>query len=397
MTTSILQRLLSYPHRAVFDKGAAEVLVFRLQHQDNARWSVYDAVMSVQAGALECSYNLANFTVGGLIAALRADGFEVVHINAQFDNYSALVLTEGSGDQLESNGDHVTAFTSLMWVLFTGYAREVSAAEYQIRQALLQMVIKTAEGEWLDLWGALYSVQRLQGETDVAYRARIPREAFRIRVNALAIELAIKDLTGKTVRILEPWMDVFTLDESVLDGPHRFQDGDRVGPFWIQPVSDVPIDWSDVIPIVLRNKPAGVLMLPPLVRYGIGVDAGIDPVVGTAIRRRHAASVILQDLALLDYATIEEVSVLRHPILWRRTIKHSGGAKMGSTTWTPHPWTGLPWSEVKYLVSTKHVRSYRLYKLSATYQSQPWRAVQWESIAWSDVSAIIGSAHTRVS
>ncbi len=397
MNASILQRLLSYPHPAVFEKDSASELVFRLRHPDGAAWSIADGVMLARAGALERSYDLPGMTVAGLIGALRADGFEVLHINARFDTYSALVLTEGSGDQGGSNGDHVMAFTSLMWMLFTGYAREIGAAEYQIRQALLQMVIKTAEGEWLDLWGALYSVQRLPGETDAAYRIRIPREAFRIRVNALAIELAILELTGKDVRILEPWVEVFTLDHSALDSDHKLQDESRTGYFFIQPLSRTPIDWSDVLPIIERNRPAGVLMLPPQVRNSIGIDAGLNPVVGTAIRRRHTASVRVEDLALLDYALIEDTSTLNHQLLHRRTIRHRGGAKMGSVAWTPHKWTGLPWGDVTYLVSTKYVRSYRLYKLSATYASQPWRNEVWRSDAWSSISAIIGTAHSRTS
>lgn len=397
MTASTLQRLLSYPHPAVFEKGPADELVFRLRHPDEATWSIAEGVMTAKAGALERSYNLANTTVAGMVSALRADGFDVVHVSSRFDGYSALALVEGVGDQTVSNGDHVKAFTSLMWVLFTGYAREVSAAEYQVRQALLQMVIKTAEGEWLDLWGALYSVQRLPGETDVAYRIRIPREAFRIRVNALAIELAILELTGKDVKILEPWTEVFTLDESLLDGPHKMQDEQSIGYFFIQPMSLAAIDWSDVLPIIERNRPAGVLMLPPQVMNASIVIVPDDWMLLTSIERHHTATVWLEDLALLDFAEIEETSVPNYPVEHYRAILHTGMAEMGSTTWPPVPWLPLPWGALKYTVLTDRWRSYRVFSMTAVYEGQYWLDQEWQPLAWSDITAVIISDHSQSS
>ncbi len=397
MTATTIQRLLSYPHAAVFEKGAEDELAFRVSHPSLAEWTVADGVMTVDAGDIHRSYRLSNMTVIGLINALRGDGFDVVHVTNRFDGLLALSITEGRGRQDESNGDHVKVFTSLMWVLFSAYAQELNAAEYQIRQALLQMVIGTAEGEWLDLWGSLYSVMRLQSETDAAYRIRIPLEAFRLRVNALAIELAILELTGKDVRILEPWVDVFTLDQSILDGEHKLQDDSRVGYFFIQPFSSKPIDWSDVLPIIERNRPAGVLMLPPQIKYSAGVDASLDVQIGTSINRLHTASAHLEDLALLDYALIEDTAVLNHPFLHRRTIVHKTGVAIGSAAWTEHPWTDLPWGDVVYLVSTKYWRSYRLYKMGFTYESQTWQPKPWTDVVWADVNVLIGAGHSRAS
>ena len=81
----------------------------------------------------------------GLAAQLVTDGFTVESLSSQFLGLSAVVLVEGSGDQGQSNGDHITGFTSLLWVLLSGYADEVLGAREQVRQALLQMVIGTAE------------------------------------------------------------------------------------------------------------------------------------------------------------------------------------------------------------------------------------------------------------
>jgi hypothetical protein len=91
------------------------------------------------------------------------------------------------------------------------YAGEIGEAEYQSGQALRQMVMTQAEGEWLDVWAGLYGVPRLPSEMDVALQQRIPHEVFRLRVNGLAIESAIKDLTGKTVEIREPWRLMYSM------------------------------------------------------------------------------------------------------------------------------------------------------------------------------------------
>ena len=156
---------------------------------------------------------------------------------------------------------------------------------------------------------------RGQGEADASYRQRIPAEAFRLRVNALAIEKAILDLTGKVVRILEPWTTIFTLDDSELDGDDKLQDSTHVGYFFIRPQSEKPIDWSDVLPIIERNRPAGVIMLPP--QSGVGTWVVVDPQyrVGISLRRRHVAHPIIEDVARLDYMLIEDVSVINHPIM----------------------------------------------------------------------------------
>lgn len=399
MTSTTLQRLLAYPHPAVFEKGPEDELVFRLQHVDGATWTIAGGVMTARAGALERSYSLAALTVDGLIDALRADGFDVVHVSSRFDGFQALVLTEGSGDQGQTNGDHVKAFTSLMWSLFTAYSQEVSAAEFQIRQALLQMVIGTAEGEWLDLWGSLYSVQRAPGETDVAYRIRIPREAFRLRVNALAIELAIKELTGKDVTIRETWQDVFTLDQSLLSGPDRLQDGNLVGLFLIQPQSSVPIDWSDVLPIIERNRPAGVLMLPPQVRYLGHVLAGIVGTVGSSIKRRNTGFALYEDLALLDVALIEDVSLPNYPLLHRRTIYRRDGAKFdGGAHWSDAPWQPTPWNQSSYSGYTILSRSYRVFHFGGAYgPTGEYQAIPWRPDSWGETNTIINTNYTRTS
>lgn len=268
-TTTTLQRLLKYPHAAVFDKAPGQELALRLRHPDGATWVVAEEVLSVSAGGVAREYDLTEHTVSSLANALEADGFEVAYQSAQFASHGASVLVEGKGDQNQSNGDHIGAFTSPLWAIMGGYAREVREAEYQKDQALRQMVITQAEGEWLDLWGMLYAEERFEGEDDADYAPRIPKEAFRLRVNGIAIEQAILDRTGYDIEIREPWQKIFRSSMSVLSGADHFQDDRYYSYFVIQPVARGPVDWGKILPVVHRNRAAGIEVYSPAIELPV--------------------------------------------------------------------------------------------------------------------------------
>lgn len=256
---TVLQRLLKNQHSAVFDLSPQSELVLRVRHADGAVWLVEDETLRVKAGAQPAkTYDLKTLTVGQLVTALVADGFDVPQVATAWQSRSAMALVEGTGNQANSNGDRIDGYTSLLWAIMSGYGGEVRAAQLQIAQALRQMVIPQAEGEWLDVWGTLYGVARKQVELDAAYQMQFSREVFRQRTNARAIEIAIKDETGWDVRIEEPWREMFRLDESSLSGGHKFYDGDHVGYHLIRPEALDNVDWAVVLPIIERNKPAGV-------------------------------------------------------------------------------------------------------------------------------------------
>ena len=260
----MLKKLIESCHAAVFDKSPCSVVAFRLRHSDGAAWAIADRVLTVTvgAGAVE-AYPLDGVTVEGLAGQLLDDGLYVIGLSAELRKLSALVLLDGSGGPLVSNGDQVLGYTSLLWVLLSGYAAETTAAKLQIAEALKQMLITQAEGEWLDLWGALYGVPRADGEADADYAPRIPLEAFRRRNNARSIELAIRDATGYDVRIEEPWREIFTLDKSRLSGSHKLCDGVIVNHHLIRPVAIGAVDWSVVLPVIERNRAAGVIVVNP--------------------------------------------------------------------------------------------------------------------------------------
>lgn len=380
--TTTLQRLVDYPHAAVFDKSPVADTVFRLRHPDVATWDIAETVMTAKAGGVTHTYDLTALTVGELAARLTMDGYDVSDISSAYSGLSALVLVEGPGDQGVSNGDRMMGFTSLMWALMGGYAGEVRAARQQVIEALRQMVIGTSEGEWLDLWGKLYGVQRQTQQNDADYQVAIPKEAFRIRVNHYAIEQTIKDLTGYDVRIFEPWMQIFTFGVSTLSGPDHIQDGKYYQHCIIHPLGRPGVDWAKVLPIIERNRAAGVIVYQPgylPIGGGIVYPVG-DVIVRSSLLRERFSPVTYEDRALLDFMNLEEISIPNDPLLISFTRLHTGGAV---------------YDEI--FVFSDHYRDFRVFGSGAAYKSQTWEKVpSWNySGSWGSINAIASMIRTR--
>lgn len=280
-----LARLVDYPNTPVFDVDPKASLAIRVRNPAGLKWVVADGVLSLVTGEnLEFdgvfvwdgsydfgvttrSYTLADMTVAQLADALAADGHEIAYENPDLGSRSALVLLAGGNDQDSTNGDHLRAYTSLFWCLASAYGDELDHAEYEVRQALRQMIMTQAEGEWLDVWAGLYGVPRLTGETDAELQTRIPEEVFRLRVNGLAIQKAVADVANESVTIDEPWKRMFLLDESALSGSHHMQDGQYYTYHVIQPVGVEGTDLSKVLPVVVRNKAAGIDVFTPRIDF----------------------------------------------------------------------------------------------------------------------------------
>lgn len=333
MKQTALQRLLKYPHAAVFDKAPAAELALRLRHPDGASWRVADGVLTASAAGTDWSYDISSHTVGSLAAALDVDGFEVAYLSPEFAARGASVLVEGAGDEALSNGDHLTAFTSPLWAIMSGYASEVREAEYQSEQALRQMVITQAEGEWLDLWGALYSEARLPGESDAAYAPRIPKEAFRIRVNGMAIEQAVKDRTGRDIEIREPWRMMFALDKSALSGGDHFPDERYYSYFVIHPVAREAFDWSGPLSVINRNRPAGIEVYSPSVEFSVRHVDVQPPVLyqveNGGLQLRSAAAWAAGDPPLGEMRLSDNEFTLNHPMMVYAVMTFSNGDALG--------------------------------------------------------------------
>lgn len=404
MNLSLIDKLVSYPHAAVFNKAADEICAFRLRHANGAKWTISNGEMSIIEGTdAPIVINLRPLSVHGLTLELRARGFEVLVVDPEMSLLSALVLMDQSGDQGTSNGDIVYGYRSLMWVIFSSYALELKLAADAVVQALRQMIITQAEGYWLDVWGVLYGIPRKVGETDAAYSARIPREAFRIRVNARAIELAILEETGFDVRIVEPWKEIFTLDHSILSGPDHFYDGYTTGYHLIQPTSKQNVDWDAVLKVIERNRAAGIVVLPPETYSVAGVDASYSRPVHALSIMEYFSGAIYDDRILLDYnMVLDDNSMLMINHTSAVTYEHLYGAHVtvGSQAWESQQWLSNQMWKDEYVVHSKYSSDYETYYLALEYKSDVWRSPRhwYESgLTWDDAPVRIGSLYTPLS
>lgn len=197
----LTRKLVGHLNR-IFDLAPAPVLALRLRYAGDAMtWTVEDGVLatSVTGGiGAPLQVNLAAYTINSLAAYLAAQtGYTVEYVDELgVGGLSAKVLLDAGGDQSLSNGDHLYAYTSLLWAWLDPVAQELKEASDQIDQAVLQMAPKTASGEWLDELGAYYAVDRIGGELDGLYAARIIAEVLRPRGNNVAIANAVDTVAG---------------------------------------------------------------------------------------------------------------------------------------------------------------------------------------------------------
>ncbi|MBB3017723.1 hypothetical protein FHR70_000763 [Microvirga lupini] len=319
---NMLQKLLRHPHSAVFDKQPDAVRAFRLRHPDGASWSVSNDVLIAAHPSRSFTYDLSTYTIGSLILRLKADGFAVTEMSSYLFGLSARVLITGSGSQSVSNGDQLMGFRSLLWSIYSAFTPELREARRQVGEALKQMIIPTAEGEWLDYWGSLYGVPRDDGEPDSRYQGRIPAEAFRLRVNKYAIEKAVLELTGKKVVIRETWENMFRLDVSRLSGSDHLVDDARWRYGYIQPVANELFDWGEVLRVIDRNRAAGVIILPPQAEIDEFIDGRLDGTVTFGITELFGALVRTLDEARLDWMQLGNAQQIRN---WRVKTESEGG------------------------------------------------------------------------
>jgi len=219
----LTQKLLSYLNR-VFDKDPGKFLALRLQYEGGGMtWRIEDGVLytTVTGGpGSDLVVDLSQYRLADLMFYLASQpGYEIAYgVQGSAAQVSALALMDGEGDISRSNGDHLYAYTSLLWAYMEAVASELKLAAAQIPEALKQMSTRTAEGEWLDELGGYYGVPRIQGEPDVSYGPRIIAEVLRPRGNNVAMEAAIKVYTGQDAKVTDVTLygPVFPLHDATI-------------------------------------------------------------------------------------------------------------------------------------------------------------------------------------
>jgi len=125
---------------------------------------------------------------------------------------------------------------------------------------LLELVLDTSTGEWLDEWGSWFSISRTLGEEDAPYRARIKSAVTKPKTTIPSLIDTVRLFLGKPdldVQIIEPYKNAFTFNRSVFSGDDRYADGTytRTSVVDIIIPASIPPGLMDVLNLV---KAAGV-------------------------------------------------------------------------------------------------------------------------------------------
>jgi len=267
----MLAQLPSY-----FDVSPDKVLAFRISPlRDNFCWEVDNHVFRAFQGETPvCSIDLSSLTIGELARQLNATGaaelldvrvpantpaiavMNPVNVNLSLSHQlkialltllDALGLLGGAGasnpahadltaadgtlqamDRAVLDSNEVSLYRSLLWRFVDLFATELAVAGEGVEAALDQMSVPTADGDWLDAWGAFFSVFRASGEPDADYGRRVIVEVVRPKQSNIAIALAIEQAFGQRCEVVDvvDWQSfVIYHDANAEVGPFHFFDG----------------------------------------------------------------------------------------------------------------------------------------------------------------------------
>lgn len=222
----LTNKLLSFFNRP-FSKDPVQFLALRIScDTGRLKWKVADGFLTltpISSVAFPISIDLSQFTLQALKNHINAQpGYLILYNDTTTKHFlSALTLLDGSGNIQQSNGDHLYAYTSLLFAWVNSQAGELELAQDQIVNAIAQMSTTSAGGEFLDLLGTYYKVPRNAGELDPAYGPRIIAQVLLPSTNNVGMAIAMMALYAGT-KITVP--DAITNPGGVVhyDGSHVF-------------------------------------------------------------------------------------------------------------------------------------------------------------------------------
>ena len=155
----VSQALLGHLH-GVFARDPQPALALRVRHANGCAWTVQGDLLTVQTGGDRWQWELRDFRLNALADALTGAGFEVVYLNPAVSHLSALTLLEGTGDQGDDNGDHLSIYTAPLTVLLAAIGQALAEGKAAIAIALAQMILPQSQAEWADLFGEIFGIPR---------------------------------------------------------------------------------------------------------------------------------------------------------------------------------------------------------------------------------------------
>lgn len=164
-------------------------------------------------GPSSVQYNLRSYTLGSLATAINAQsGFTATVTSSSA--LSAAVLLDGT----YTSGNSIPMFTSFLWQILKPVALAMIDALGAINSALLEEVMNTADGTWLDSFGELFGVYRQNGEPDQLYAIRVFDFSIAPRVNNMAIQKTLQDL-GYTTTVVDAGPSSFNVNVTLPTSP----------------------------------------------------------------------------------------------------------------------------------------------------------------------------------
>lgn len=247
---------------SAFDKSPRARIVARVRSGVALRWVIRNRKLTLYLDGPTpwAEFDLMEMTLRELFTQLGTLGLGVDARDDPILERRAAALISGEGGP--SSEFVLSVYDSLLWSFLDAFAVELEAAGQAVDEAIKQLYLGTAEGEWLDFWGEFLGLGR-GGRDDESYRHYLIEETLRLRSSAVGIEKAVKDATGEQIVVYEPWRDMFTLDESALGGGAHLQDGNFYTFNVIEPVGPPGTDWDAVMPVIHRNRPGGTHVATP--------------------------------------------------------------------------------------------------------------------------------------
>lgn len=358
----LTEKLLAQLNR-VFDRGPESVLALRIRYDGTSmRWRVADGRLTTTVsggtgGPL--SIDLRSCSVAELASLVASQpGYSVPFVDTTaIPGLRATVLIDGEGDQSTSNGDHLRAYTSLLWAYMEAQAVELDAARLAIAEAMLQMAASTASEGWVDEHGYFYSVERRNGEADAAYAARMIAEVGQARGTRTALIDGVRRSTGASlVEVTDH--DAITV---ATDGTKSY------GLFDVTVYIDAtaPLDWEQVDgntkAVIQSMRDAGTHLRRLKYIRQATLSLGVSSVIKAGAEARLAGVGAFTNLPpttwvgdFADYATAAGPTT-SYPLLFIEWVSCSNftgflaaggsgyyGLSADGDTWTRYQWVGNP-------------------------------------------------------
>lgn len=150
-------------------------------------------------------------------------------------------------------------YEDVNYAIINALDTEISDLEKEAMASKIQSSLKTAKGEYLDLWGEWFYVKRRENEEDDLYRERIIKFLLLKRGTNNAIVDALRDFLNdydSYINIYEPFTNIFYTNKSKLDGEDHL-----MGDYYRFAIIDITLGRKfpvEIIDIINEFKPAGV-------------------------------------------------------------------------------------------------------------------------------------------